>query len=346
MRNQKELHNSKSAPRIKRMRKPSFVVVGGGTGTFTVLSGLKHYPVNLAAVVAMADDGGSTGILRDELGVLPPGDVRQCLVALSSSDLLMRKLMNYRFSEGRLRGHSFGNLLLSALEKITGSFNKSVEKASEILRIQGKVFPATLSKVQLVATLQNGKRIVGEHAIGEHSLARLRKITLEPRARANPQAVQALLNADVIVIGPGDIYSSLIPNFLVRGIRNAICKSKALRVYVCNLMTKRGHTDGFRVHDFSSLLESYLGCSFDYVIYNTKKPAAQLLQKYAREGECYVAAPPRLPKSKFIGSALLNTQFPKRTKGDILVRNLIRHNPQRLAHVLFSLARSKKRKVL
>ncbi|RMD65740.1 YvcK family protein, partial [Candidatus Parcubacteria bacterium] len=295
-------------------------------------------PVNLAAVVAMADDGGSTGILRDELGVLPPGDVRQCLVALSSSDLLMRKLMNYRFSEGRLRGHSFGNLLLSALEKITGSFNKSVEKTSEILRIQGKVFPATLSKVKLVATLQNGRRIVGEHAIAEHSLTHLRTVALEPRARANPQAVRALLEADVIVVGPGDIYSSIIPNLLVRGIRSAICKSRALRVYVCNLMTKRGHTDKFRVQDFSSLLERYLGCPFDYVIYNTKKPAPRLLQKYAREGERYVAVPPKLPKPKFIGAALLNTQFPKRTKGDILVRNLIRHNPQRLARVLFSLS--------
>ena len=179
------------------------VVMGGGTGTFTILTGLKKYPVALTALVAMADDGGSTGVLRDELGVLPPGDVRQCLVALSRESKLMRELMNYRFEKGSLKGHNFGNLFLSALEKFTGSFDKAIEKASEILRTEGKVIPSTLDKVVLIAELATGRKIISESRIYEANLKKLKRIYLKPKSKANPKALRALKEADVIVMAPG-----------------------------------------------------------------------------------------------------------------------------------------------
>lgn len=182
------------------------VVIGGGTGTFTVLTGLKKYPVDLTAIVAMSDSGGSTGVLRDELGVLPPGDVARCLVALSRQDVLMRALMDYRFDNGKLKGHRFGNLLLSALEKTTGSFDKAVEKASDILRTNGRVIPSTLNNVHLMAEV--GSRIVkGEEKIQMTKMnGSLKRLWLEPSGKANPKALMAIRAADAIVIGPGSLH--------------------------------------------------------------------------------------------------------------------------------------------
>ncbi len=312
------------------------VVVGGGTGTFTVLSGLKRYPLDLTAVVAMADDGGSTGVLRDELGVLPPGDIRQCLVALSQSDELMRTLMNYRFEKGGLRGHNFGNILLASLEKITGSFESAIEKAAEILRIQGRVIPATLANVALVAELGR-RRIRGQHAIQNANLKGLTKIILSPTATANPKAIAALLHADLIVIGPGDFYSSIVPNLLVRSIPDAIRKSKAKKVYVANLMTKKGHTGGFTVRDFERTIARYLGGDIHYVIYNDRRPEPHLLRRYAREGEAYVKLDRELPRNRYLGADLVSRKFLAPRRGDPLKRSLIRHDPDRLAKLIVKL---------
>lgn len=319
-------------------KRKKIVVVGGGTGTFTVLSGLKKYPFELTAVVAMSDDGGSTGVLRDELGVLPPGDVRQCLVALSSSDKLMRDLMGYRFATGGLKGHSFGNLLLSALEKLTGSFDSAVEKAGEILRINGKVVPATLDRVILSARV--GNRVVrGQDKIHNTVLREgLKSLKLEPRARANPKALRALRNADVIVIGPGDFYSSLMPSLLVDGIPRAIRGSKALKVYVCNLMTKAEHTHGFGVRDFTAAIEQQVGAPVDRVIYNNRAPSKPLLRLYSRQGEEIVAVDPGLTGAKFVGADLVSRKFPTLQKGDPLSRNLVRHDSARLAKIIAGLA--------
>ncbi len=310
------------------------VVLGGGTGTFTVLSGLKKYPVELSAVVSMADDGGSTGILRDELGVLPPGDIRQCLVALSTSDLLMRKLMNYRFSSGSFKGHTFGNILLSTLQKITENFDEAIEKLSEVLRLRGQVIPATLNKVRLVAFLNNGTFLRGQSLIYRSNLENLKKITLEPRAAANPKALRAIRESDLIVIGPGDLYSSLIPNFLISGISRAIMRSPAKKVYICNLMNRPGQTDRFTVYDYARKIEEYLGGKLDYVIYNNKLPSLKLLKKYMREGEHLVPSVP-IENNRFIGDNLIGRHFSKAQKGDSVRRNLIRHNPDRLADLIF-----------
>lgn len=318
------------------------VTIGGGTGSFVVLTGLKKYPLDLSAIVAMTDDGGSSGILRDELGVLPPGDVRQCLVALSQEDLLMRKLFNYRFDRGTFKGHNFGNLFMSALEKITGSFDRAVEKASQVLNVRGKVIPVTLQKTTLCAKLENNKILRGQSEINRSKLLskyKVKKLFVFPKANANPKAIKVILQADLIVIGPGNLYCSILPNFLIDGIPQAIKKSKAIKVYNCNLMTKKGHTDGFCVEDFVKIIEEYLGKgTIDYVTFNTKKPSLQFLKKYAEEGsELVKFTKETLKRKNFIGRNLINPKVCVQDKSDIfLKRTLIRHHPDKLAKLLVS----------
>ncbi|OGZ07183.1 MAG: hypothetical protein A3C93_03365 [Candidatus Lloydbacteria bacterium RIFCSPHIGHO2_02_FULL_54_17] len=316
------------------------VVIGGGTGTFTVLSGLKYYPVDLAAVVTMADDGGSTGRLRDEFGVLPPGDLRQCLVALSEAGEVMRKLFNHRFDSGELAGHNFGNIFISTLEQVTGSLDQALDVAGRLLNIRGRVIPVTLSKVGLIAELKNGKVLEGESALSDYQLVSrfgIKKIYLKPKAKANKKAIDAIEDADLVVVGPGNLYASLIPNFLVDGIGRALVASKAKKVYVANLMNKNGHTDDFCVSDYVRALESVIGKKrvFDAVIYNTKKPTQALLRKYADEGspvetssECFKEG------FRLVGANLLADEIAKTAKKDLLRRTLIRHDPKKLASVL------------
>lgn len=320
----------------------NIVVIGGGTGTFTVLSGLKKYPHNLTAVVSMADDGGATGRLRDELGVLPPGDIRQCLVALSEADLILRDLFNYRFEKGGLQGHNFGNLFISAFEKITGSLDKALEEVSRVLKIRGRVVPVTLDKVWLRAKLENGTEVQGENEINRSGLISrlgIKKLFLEPQAKANSKAVKAILDADLVIVGPGNIYCSILPNFLVKGIPEAIRKSKALKIYNCNLMTKYGHTDGFSVEDFVKTVEKYLGNkAFDYIIYNTKRPSEAFLKKYSSEGEWVELDKRALKDKRLIGVDLMNSRLYRQNPADkLLKRTLIRHDPDKLAKIIISL---------
>ena len=317
-------------------KKPkNIVIIGGGTGTFTALLGLKKYPVNLTAIVGMSDSGGSTGRLRDELGVLPPGDVMRCLVALSSSSKLMRTLMDYRFDSGKLQGHKFGNLLLSALEKITGSFESAIETTSDILRINGRVVPVTLDPVHLVA--QVGKRIIrGEEKIQMTKLnGSLKHLWLEPVGRANPHALAAIRDADVIVIGPGNFYASLVTNLLVRKIPEAIRRSKAKKIFVCNLMTKVEHTKNYSVADYTALIEKYLGGPVDTVVYNDKKPSDELLKKYAREGDTLTSWESLPAGRKLVGGNLLSRLAPLSKVGTPkLESSLVRHDPVRLAELI------------
>lgn len=321
---------------MAEIARKNIVVIGGGTGSFMVLSALKKYPVNLTAIVAMSDDGGSSGVLRDELGVLPPGDVRQCLVALSASDKLMRTLMGYRFEGGNLKGHSFGNLLLSALEKTTGSFDKAVEKAGEILRIEGKVIPSTLDKVKLVARV-GSKKIVGEEKIQKTKLnGSLKKLSLEPRGRVNPKALLAIKNADAILIGPGNLYASLVTNLLVHGMPEAIRKSKAEKIYICNLMTKVEHTHDFSVADFTRDIEKYLGDSVDVVIFNNKKPADAVLKRYAREGDLLTSWAVLPEGPQLVGANLVShlEHTTNKIGTPATESSLVRHDPSKLARVI------------
>jgi len=324
-------------------KRKKIVTIGGGTGTFAVLSGLKKQPLDLTAIVAMSDDGGSTGRLRDEFGVLPPGDVRQSLVALSEDDSVMRRLFNYRYAKGDMAGHSFGNIFISTLEHITGNMDEALDVASEILKIRGHVVPVTLSKVRLVAQLKNGKRLEGEGQVDTYQLLSkfgIKRLYLKPKAVANPKALQAIREADIIIVGPGDLYTSLLPNFLVEGIGEAFARSKAKKVYIANLMNKLGHTDGFTISEYLGALEKAIGKrdAFDAVIYNTTKPPAALVRKYADEGEPVSEqfftgqGGPRV-----IGVDLLAEGVAKTSKGDVLHRTLIRHDPEKIANAILAL---------
>ncbi len=310
------------------------VVLGGGTGNFVVLRGLKQYEVDLTAIVSMADDGGSTGILRDELGVLPPGDVRQCLVALSNSSRLLRSLMNYRFENGNLGGHSFGNLLLSALEKVTGSFEKAVEEAGKILYIRGKVLPVTTHQVRLKMILSNRKVLEGEREIylSQEIDKGYKSIFLEPYPRVNPRVLDEIKNADLMVLGPGGLHTSIIPNFLVEGVTEAICKTQATKVYVTNLMNRKGQTTGYKVSDYLKEMVTYLGKDcIDYILVNNKKPVEELIARYSEEGQ--IVANDMVNDPRVIHADMLGN-FAEENKRDLIKRSLIRHDSKKLAQEL------------
>ncbi len=310
------------------------VVVGGGTGSFTMLSGLKKYGHDLTAIVSMADDGGSTGVLRDELGTLPPGDVRQCLVALSDSPKI-RDLFSYRFEEGTFGGHSFGNILLTALEKLTGSFSEAVETASEILRISGAVVPATLDNVRLkmewpeASLILHGERVIDT---GEFKYdPRQAILSLVPAATANPAAIKAIQEADLVVIAPGDLYTSLGPLLVINGIAEALVATNALCVYVANLVTKHGQTDGFTVGDHAGEIERFVGRPFlDYVIYNHQVPSDDVAGKYEAEKAYLVEVDDDKLKSatyKTVAANLLGGIADTKKSDTMLTkRSLIRHD--------------------
>lgn len=328
-------------------KRKKIVIIGAGTGSFTVLTGLKKYPVDLTAIVAMTDSGGSTGMLRDELGVLPPGDVARCLVALSKSDKLMRGLMDYRFEGGNLKGHRFGNLLLSALEKTTGSFEQAVERVGDILRIQGRVVPVTLNQVNLMAKV--GKRVIrGEEKIQMTKMnGSLESLWLEPVAQANPKALAAIREADGIVIGPGGFYTGIVTNLLVAGIPEAIRKSKAKKIFVCNLMTKKEHTRDYSVADYTAAVEKYLGGPVDVVIYNNKQPSENLLERYARKGDTPTSWE-HLPEDReLVGTNVLSSAETKFEKIGTPSKeaSLVRHDPARLAAAIAKVLEVEKSKV-
>jgi len=320
-----------------RCRRKKIVTIGGGTGNFVVLKGLKRYNVDLSAIVSMADNGGSTGVLRDELGVLPPGDVRQCLVALSNSSLLMRNVMNYRFENGNLGGHSFGNLLLSALEKVTGSFERAVEEAGKVLFIKGRVLPVTTNKVHLKMLLNNRKILEGEDKIylSQEIDQGYKSIYLEPYPTVNPHVIEAIIAADVIILGPGGIFTSLIPNLLVEGVVKALKEARGKKVFIMNLMNRIGQTTGYKASDNLKEIVNFIGEDiFDYVIINSKKPHKELIKMYASEGE-FIENNMCLDK-RVIATNLLGS-IGKLQKVDLIKRNLIRHDSNKLARELMKI---------
>lgn len=324
----------------------NIVIIGGGTGTFTLLSGLRKYPSNNSVIVSSADDGGSTGILRKDLGVMPPGDIRQCLVGLSYTQKEMQELFNFRFDRGSLAGHSVGNIILAALEKIAGT-EEGINLASKMLNVRGQVLPVSLKPTTLSAVLQNGKKLHGEHNIDEPFFAKatkakpsgIKQLFLSP-AKVNPKALKAIKQADVIVFGPGDLFTSILPNILVKGVALAINRSKAKKVLVTNIMTKFGQTDGFKASDFVKTLESYLKGKIDYVLANNKKPDREVLQKYAKEKARFVETDmAALSKTKVtaIAHGLLSYNIIKKTAGDKLKRSFLRHDSEKLAKIIWRL---------
>jgi uncharacterized cofD-like protein len=252
-------------------RGPKIVAIGGGTGLSILLRGLKEYTGNLMAIVTVADDGGSSGRLRRELGILPPGDVRNCIAALADAEPLMTKLFQYRFSDGSdLAGHSFGNLFIVAMSGVLGNFEEAIKQTGRVLAVRGQIVPSTLVDVTLEAKTENEETIQGEAKISESS-SRIKEVSLQPpNPQACPEAIRAILEADMIVVGPGSLLTSVLPNLLVDGIKRAIKASSAVKVYVCNVATQPGETDGFKVADHVGVLESHVGKGlFRYVLANS-----------------------------------------------------------------------------
>lgn len=325
---------------------PKIVVIGGGTGSFTLLSSLKNYTQQLTAVVNMVDDGGSTGKLRDELGVLPPGDVRQCLVALSDTSEDLRELFNFRFGEGGLAGHSFGNLFLSALEQLNGGFGEAVAIASQILNVQGAVAPVTLEQTKLHMKLGN-KDVTGQVNVetSEFHGSERPIFDLTPDAHINPLADTAIREADLVVMAPGNLYSSLVPNLLVTGMKEAIQGRRGKLVVVSNLVNKKWQTDGLSVIDYCEILGDYVGGleQIDHLLYNNAIPPKGLMEKYANHGELLVEfdeATLRKQPFKAHGEKLISDEPVQRSGNDNLMqaeRNYIRHDADKVSRLLMKI---------
>jgi len=320
---------------------PKIVVIGGGTGSFSVLSGLKYHTNSITALVNMIDDGGSTGQLRDEYGVLPPGDIRQCLVALSDAPQAVRDLFNFRFpGTSGLAGHSFGNLFLSAVEMMSDNFSQAVKVAADVLNIKGRVYPVTLDKCQLVMEVA-GDKTIGQSAIvakkiAEHSKP---KLYLEPDAEVGPEALEAIKTADLVVIAPGNLYASIIPTLLVKGISQGLKLTKAPILFICNLVNKDNHTANFAVDDYVNEIERFIGKdTIDSVLYNVDIPSKELLTKYALDGEYPVIFDSKkLSKQHFkaIAGNFLSRKDQSRDDKDIFItRSLIRHNSETVAEAI------------
>ena len=310
----------------------NITTIGGGTGTFNVLSGLgKNKQLNLAAIVTVADSGGSTGELRDEFGILPPGDVRRAIVALAEDTEVVRRLFEYRFKEGRsIAGHTVGNLLLTALSDIMGDFERGIEELSEMFNVHGKVIPVTLDNVHLGVTLENGDQIVGETDIDipKHDASiPIRDAFLLGGGCLNPRAKEAIENSDYVIVGPGDLYTSIVPNLLCQNMVETLRNADAKIIYVCNVMTKHGETDGFAVEDFVRVIEHYLGEGrIDFVLVNNGELRSDLLKKYEAEGK----APVRLRDRSVLqgkGIKIVERDFTSET-------DYIRHDPRKLARTV------------
>jgi len=329
----------------------NFVTIGGGNGLSTLLSGLKRFvgasesePVwlkNLAAIVAVSDDGGSSGRLRDELQMLPPGDIRNCMVALSEDSHLLSKVFRHRFrGQGELGGHSLGNLFLAALTEITGDFAEAVKLSSEILASKGHIYPATVADVRLAAELTDGSIIRGETKIGKLGTY-IKRLYLEPEnCHPLPEALAAIYEADVITIGPGSLFTSLLPPILVHGVSEAIAESAAVKIFICNLMTQPGETDGLNSRRHLEIVREYApAIDFDYVIVNNRPISEQQTQRYAEEGAEQIGVHGSISPETIEGAEVVY--------GNLLDEGeMVRHHPEKLAQVVLLCALQPRKKVL
>lgn len=318
-------------------------VFGGGTGTYVILSGLKKYPLDLGVIVTMMDSGGSTGRLRDQLGVLPPGDLRQCFLALSEAPILWRKLFSYRFDKGDLAGHNFGNIFLSALEKNCSSYDEVLKTVAFILKVKGEVLPVTYEQVQIGVKYANNRIVWGEKNIDTNyqEKSRVINVFIKPKnAKTNILAEKRILKSDSLIIAPGDLYSSVIPIFKFNGIKKAIKKTKAKIIYIMNLMTKSGQTTNYKASDHLFDLEKYLEKKIDIVIINNKVIPQEVIDWYQREGEKPVIDDLKNFNfsAKIVKGDILDNRFYSKDKEekfvDVKVRSLLRHDSDKLSKIL------------
>lgn len=323
------------------------VIIGGGSATFNMLKGLRQFPTNNIVVVSTADSGGSTGVLRKELDIMPMGDIRQCLVGLSYTVPALCDLFMYRFDKGALKGHNAGNIILAALQKVTGSPEGAIAEAARLLNVRGEVLFVSKRPTTLSAKLEDGTTIVGEHEIDEPATKKrkpIAKITLST-AEANPRVIDAIGRADAIILGPGDLYTSTFPNLLVPGVAEAVATSKAKKILITNIMTKLGQTDGFTASRFLSVVNEYLeatktGGHIDTVIVNTKEPSKEILARYRKEKAVFVrpdSEKMRQDNLTIIEKPLVSDNIFKKAKGDSLQRSLVRHDAEKTAAIIWEL---------
>ncbi len=315
---------------------PRIVVIGGGTGISTMLRGLKKFSSNITAVITVADDGGGSGALREDLGMLPPGDIRNCIMALAETESVMERLLQYRFTDGRLKGQSFGNLFLAAMNGISDNFEQAVRSTGEVLAVQGRVLPVTEQDVRLNAVLEDGTEIMGESNIGHHNRhhpGRIRRIRLEPeRVQPLEPVIEAIRTADLIVLGPGSLYTSILPNLLVDGVADAITASRAARVYVCNVMTQPGETDGYCVSDHIRALWDHAGAGlFTYCLVNCGDVEESVRERYRADGADLVMVD--LSRLKKMGIKLVESDVVETRD------RLVRHDPDKLAQAVMDILR-------
>ena len=307
------------------------VVIGGGTGLSTMLRGLKEYTSNIVAIVTVADDGGSSGMLQRQLGMLPPGDIRNCIVALADEETLMTELFQHRFDDAGegLTGHSFGNLLIAAMTKITGDFEKAVKETSKVLAIRGRVLPSTTQNVKLQAELADGTTVEGETTIAKSTQPIKRVSLIPPDAKPLKEVLDAIRLANAIIIGPGSIYTSVIPNLLVNGMADAIAESHAVKIYVCNVMTQPGETAGYRASDHVKAVAEHSGKRiFNYVLVNKEVPSMRLIEKYQRGGAELVS--PDVDVIREMGYKPITGNFISQTE-------VVRHDSEKLAQAILRL---------
>ena len=309
-------------------RGPKIVTVGGGTGLSTLLSGLKEHTSNISAIVTVADDGGSSGRLRQEFDILPPGDIRNCLVALADAPALMRDIFQFRFdTNSELSGHSFGNLFITVMTRLTGDFEKAIKETSKVLALRGQVIPATLNNVVLMAQHSNGTTTVGEGNIPK-ALKPINRVFLNPtEPQATPDAIKAIKEAQMIILGPGSLYTSIIPNLLIKEISDAIISSGAIKVYVCNMMTQPGETDGYTASDH---IKALVGHShprvLDYCIVNTGEMPQETLRRYAQQNSYLVVNDRK--KIENMGYRVVEDDF------GTVENDVVRHDPVKLAKII------------
>jgi len=310
---------------------PTVTALGGGTGLSNLLRGLKKETSNITAIVTVADDGGSSGKLRDELGILPPGDIRNCLVALADRESLMEKLFQYRFSsEGHLVGHSFGNLFIASMTEVLDDFEDAIKESSKVLAIRGQVLPATNENIRLGARYLDKSVKIGESVIPRPS-KKIDEVFLQPKeCKATSDAIKAIRDAEILVVGPGSLYTSILPNLLVNGIASELKKSKAVKIYVCNVMTQPGETDDYTASDHIEAIEQHVGKGiFDYIIVNSEKENKKLAKRYKKEGAFAVEVDQKLKERDDL----------KVVAGDLLAKDgYIRHNPDALANLIYKIA--------
>lgn len=320
---------------MKNVQGKNVVVIGGGTGLSTMLKGIKKYTSNITAIVTVADNGGSSGKIREEMGVMPPGDIRNCLVALANTEPIMEKLLQYRFSEGSLSGQNFGNLLIATLAEITGSFEEAVHVTSKVLAITGEVLPVTLENVHLHAVFGDGNEVIGETQIVEYgkiSKSTICHIELKPQLpKPNDKVVEALNEAELIIFGPGSLFTSIIPNLLVKNMSQYVKEAKGKKIYIANIMSQPGETSNFTLEEHVEVLEQYLGEDvLDAVIVNNEVVEKNQMKEYDEEGAMLLSTNKRHKVWKRIErvEAPLIKIYEK--------QKLIRHDPEKLAKCIFS----------